>query len=60
LEVEDVLIGAGDRNDLDHLSRWRRNPRQQGETATLQPAVAKDRALNDLLAVMEGHRTVFG
>src|SRR5215831_17592698 len=55
-----MLVGAGDRDDFDHLSRRRRNLRQQGETSTLLPAVAEDRALDDLLAFMDGHWAVFG
>src|SRR5229473_3391027 len=59
-EVEDVLVGTSDRDDFNHLSGRRRNLRQQGETATLLPAVAEDRALDDLLTFMEGHWAVFG
>ena len=36
-----MLVGAGDRDDFGHLSRRRCNLRQQGETATLLPAVAE-------------------
>src|SRR5207237_2609033 len=59
-EIKDMLVGTGDRDDFHHLSRRRRNLRQQGETATLFSAVAEDRALDDLLTFVDGHPAIFG